>query len=148
MTKRWAACAAALTLSISTAAWPAPAKTKPKSFVVAVPFDFIVGNRTLPAGSYRFQIVLGSPTANDTVGVLAVRSADGRYYASTITNIAEGEAPSEGPRVVFSRSADRASLAQLWEQGNPVGLKLQTPASDNQVAADWPGQVVTLIPPR
>jgi hypothetical protein len=148
MTKRWIAFAAALTLSISTAAWPAQAKTKPKSFVVAVPFDFIVGNRTLPAGSYRFQFVLGSPTANDTVGVVAVRSADGRYYASTITNITEGEAPSDGLRVVFSRSGDRASLAQLWEQGNPVGLTLRASASDNEVAADWPDQVVTLIPPR
>jgi hypothetical protein len=69
MTKRWAVFAAALTLWVTTAAWPAQAKTKPKSFVVAVPFDFTAGNRTLPAGSYRFQIVLGSPTQNDTVGI-------------------------------------------------------------------------------
>lgn len=145
MTKRLGVLAAALTLWMSIAG-PAQAKVQPKSFVVAVPFDFVVGNRTLPAGSYRFQMVLGSPTQTDTVGILAVRSVDGRYYASTVTRLTEGEAPTDGPKVVFSRSNDRASLAQLWEKGNSVGLKLKT--DNDEVAQDWPDQFVTLIPSR
>jgi hypothetical protein len=148
MMKRFAVLAAALTLWVTAAAWPAHAKSKPKTFVVAVPFDFVVGNRTMPAGSYRFQMVLGSPTQNDTDSVLAVRSLDGRYYASAFTAVTQGHAPSDGPRLVFSRAGDRASLSQLWEQGNAMGLKLRVAAYETEMAAQQDDEVLTLIPSR
>ena len=61
MLKRLSAFAAALTFGTIIAALPAHAKSATKSFTFAVPFDFVVGNRTMPAGAYRFQLVLGSP---------------------------------------------------------------------------------------
>jgi len=134
MLKRLSAFATVLILAATIVPSPAQAKAKPKSYTIAVPFDFVVGNRTMPAGNYRFQLVFGSPTQNDTAAVLAVRGEDGRYYTSTFTTVTEGEAPSDGPKLVFSRAGDRASLSQLWEQGNSVGLKLNVPNADTQLA--------------
>jgi hypothetical protein len=134
MLKRLSAFAAALIVSATIVPSPAHAKPRPKAYTIAVPFDFVVGNRTMPAGNYRFQLVFGSPTQNDTGAVLAVRSEDGRYYASTFTSVTEGDAPSDGPRLVFSRAGDHASLSQLWEQGNSNGLKLNVPNADTQLA--------------
>ena len=136
MLKRLSALAVALMLSATIVSSPAQAKTKPKVYTIAVPFDFVVGNRTMPAGNYRFQIVFGSPTPNDTAAVLAVRGEDGRYYTSTFTSVTEGEAPSDGPKLVFSRAGERASLSQLWEQGNSVGLKLNVVNNAMQLAQD------------
>jgi hypothetical protein len=148
MMKRFAILAVALTFLTALAPRPVHASSKPKSFVVAVPFDFVVGNRTMPAGSYRFQIVFGSPKQNDTAGVLVVRSLEGHYYVSTFTSVATGNAPSEGPRLVFSRSGDRASLSQLWEQGNSVGLKLRVPTAGTEVAIERADDTLTIIPSR
>jgi hypothetical protein len=148
MIKRFAAVAVALTTLTTMAVLPVHAASKAKTFVVAVPFDFVVANRTMPAGSYRFQIVFGSPQQNDTVGILAVRSLDGRYYASTLTSIASGSASSDGPKLVFSRNGDRASLSQFWEQGNTVGLKLRVPAAGTEVALERADETLTIIPSR
>jgi hypothetical protein len=148
MMKRFAAVAVALTALMTMAVLPVHAASKAKTFVVTVPFDFVVANRMMPAGSYRFQIVFGSPRQNDTVGVLAVRSLDGRYYASTFTSVASGSASSDGPKLVFSRAGDRASLSQLWEQGNTVGLKLRVPASGTEVALERADETLTIIPSR
>lgn len=148
MMKRFAVIAVALSVLTTFAPRPVHAASKPKSLVVAVPFDFVVGNRTMPAGSYRFQIVFGSPRQNDTVGVLAVRSLDGRYYASTLTSVAAGNAPADGPKLVFSHAGDRASLSQLWEQGNPMGLKLRAPATETEIAVEHADDTLTIIPSR
>jgi hypothetical protein len=99
-------------------------------------------------GNYRFQIVFGSPRQNDTVGVLAVCSLDGRYYASTLTSVAAGNAPADGPKLVFSRAGDRASLSQLWEEGNPMGLKLRAPATETELAVEHADDTLTIIPSR
>jgi len=148
MIKRFAAVAVALTTLTTMAVLPVHAASKAKTFVVAVPFDFVVANRTMPAGSYRPQIVFGPPEQRDTVGVLAVRSLDGRYYASTFTSVASGNASSDGPKLVFSRNGDRASLSQLWEQANTVGLKLRVPASGTEVAFERADETLTIIPSR
>jgi hypothetical protein len=134
MLKRLSAFAGALTLCMTITASTAQAKSVPKAYTIAVPFDFVVGNRTMPAGTYRFQLVLGSPKGSDTVAVLAVRSEDGRYYASTLTAVTEGEAPTDGPKLVFNRAGGRAALSQIWEQGNPLGLKLSIANRETQLA--------------
>jgi hypothetical protein len=145
MLKPLSAFAAALILSATIVPSTAQAKPKLKIYTIAVPFNFVVGNRTMPAGNYRFQLVFGSPTENDTGAVLAVRSEDGRYYAATFTTVTEGEAPSDGPKLIFSRAGDRVSLSQLWEQGNSNGLKLNVPNADTQLAQD---REEILIPSR
>ena len=143
MLKRLPALVAALILFATT--MPAHARPRPKAYTIAVPFDFMVGNRTMPAGTYRFQLVFGSPTQNETAAVLAVCSEDRRYYASAFTSVAEGEAPSNGPKLVFRRAGDHASLSQLWEQGNSVGVKLNVANADMQLAQ---GREEILIPSR
>ena len=145
MLKRLSAFAAAIILSTTIVPSPALAKSKPKAYTIAVPFDFVVGNRTMPAGTYRFPLVFGSPTQNDEAAVPAVRSENGRYYASTFTSVAEGEAPADGPKLVFSRAGNHPSLSQMWEQGNSVALKLNVAGTDTELAQD---REEILIPSR
>src|SRR5271166_2003868 len=80
MTRKTLSVAVALTVWLAAATCMATAQPKPKSgFVADVPFDFVVANRTLPAGRYEFQFVLGLPSATDDINVLAVRSLDGQH---------------------------------------------------------------------
>ena len=58
MMKRFAVIAAALTVLTTFAPRPVHAASKPKSFVVAVPFDSVVGNRTMPAATIDFRLSL------------------------------------------------------------------------------------------
>ncbi len=38
-----------------------------------VPFPFVVGNQTLPAGTYQVQRLLGQPVEADQVGMVVIR---------------------------------------------------------------------------
>ena len=48
------------------------------TFKTRVPFPFVVGNQTLPAGTYQIQRLLGRPGEPDEVGMIVVRSTDPR----------------------------------------------------------------------
>jgi hypothetical protein len=79
MTRKTLSIAAFLILCLAAATSVAQAQPKPKSsFAADVPFAFVVGNRTLPAGRYEFRFVLGLPAAADEINILAVRSLDGQ----------------------------------------------------------------------
>ena len=111
--------------------------SRPPALPVKVPFEFIVGNKTLPAGAYEFHSLLNSVAGKDTIDVLAVRSMDGELYRAIVTHVVGGAQPRH-PRVVFTRSGGRVFLSEVWESGKPAGCRLmgrqdqlQTTASEN-----------------
>jgi hypothetical protein len=59
---------------------PTPvAKAQPRHEVTAVayvPFEFVVGNRAFPAGTYVFEMATGSPKITDEAGVLVIRNRE------------------------------------------------------------------------
>jgi hypothetical protein len=116
---------------------------------VKVPFEFVVGNRTFPAGTYKFQSLLNSIPGKDAIDVLTVRSTEGQLYQAIVTDIAEISAEPNKPRLMFTRSGGRAFLSEVWEPGKRAGclirahnVRTQTPQGDGEnitllASMDW-----------
>jgi hypothetical protein len=79
-----------------------------RSLEVNVPFTFEVGNKTMPAGSYRAESI---PTGAGSITILCTSNGDVRMPLSTIaTTSKSGTAASA---LVFHRYGTRYFLAQI-----------------------------------
>jgi len=82
-----------------------------------IPFDFSVGDKTLPAGVYTVE-----PLA--TPGVLQIRREDCRAGALTQTHGVQARPEQDQTKLVFHRYGDRYFLAQVWTAGDSDGREL------------------------
>jgi hypothetical protein len=84
-----------------------------------VPFAFIVGEKTFPAGKYTLK------RAGDTnPGVLEIRNDNGR---GTIFFDVETAQANENPRqtkLVFEKIGDQYFLSEIWASDTNVGYRL------------------------
>ena len=119
--RRWMLIALVATLAISVG--NAQTSHHP-ALTVKVPFEFVVGNRTFPAGTYKFESLLNSVPSNAAIDVLVVRSTEGHLYQAIVADVFGSEEPSN-PRLVFMRNGDRAFLSEVWEPGKQAGWGLQ-----------------------
>ena len=78
--------------------------------VIRVPFDFVAGEKQLPAGRYTVGRI-----RSDGEGALIIRSEDGRETAVVLTNT--GDANPRAAAFVFRRHGDRHFLAQVSVPG-------------------------------
>lgn len=85
--------------------------------VAAVPFEFNVGNTTLPAGKYVITVL--NPTSDRRI--LQVRSKDGRFSAMILTSGVIGKAADDA-KLVFHRYGDRYFFAQARMAGDATTL--------------------------
>jgi hypothetical protein len=129
MTRKTLRVAAFVILCMAAATSVAQAQPKPKSsFVADVPFAFVVGNRTLPAGRYEFQFVLGLPSAEDDINILAVRSLDVQHlYQAVVTRVTRGASEVKTAKLSFSREGDRRFLSQVWWEKAGLQLHVSPP---------------------
>jgi hypothetical protein len=88
-------------------------QTKPGDMVVDVPFAFVAGRQTLPAGRYIVAAM------DDTVRIFNSQTA-GLYVASHSAL----RANSEGSKLVFHRFGDTYFLSGVWATGNKTGREL------------------------
>jgi hypothetical protein len=109
---------------------------------VKVPFEFVVGNQTFPAGTYKFRSLLNSVAGKDAIDVLEVRSAEGHMYRAIVTDVVGSTEEASRPRVRFTRSGGQVFLSEVWEAGRTAGCRLQKRADLEQTAAN---EDVTLI---
>ena len=142
-TRKTLSVAGALLMWMAMATCTAQAQPKPKfSFVADIPFDFLVGNRTLPAGRYEFQFVLGLPAATDDISILAVRSQEGHLYQSVVTRVVRSEPGQKTARVTFGGQRDRRFLSQVW--WDKTGLQLHPSAPPTESAQTGESEVLAL----
>jgi hypothetical protein len=117
------------------------------ALTVKVPFEFVVGSQTFPAGTYKFRSLLNSVPGKAAIDVLEVRSTEGRLYKAIVTDVVGSKEPNNA-RLVFTRSGDRAFLSEVWESRKQAGCRLlggngrtQTDSENDQVtliaSADW-----------
>lgn len=130
-------------ITITTAA--ADAQTRRKvGFEANVPFEFVVGNRPFPAGTYVFEMATGSPKTTERAGVLVVRNHERKLYAAVSTDVASDSNAHVSPKVVFVRNGERVYLAKVWRQGSVAGLSVHLPPDATEVE-DWQeSEVLTL----
>jgi len=99
-----------------------------------IPFEFIVGNTTLPAGTYTFT----KPTS--TPGVLLIRSLDGHESLVVMTrDVQEGLTPPDETKLVFNRYGDQYFLAQVWTIGTVSGREFLESSTESEVAKNFSG---------
>jgi hypothetical protein len=84
-----------------------------------VPFDFVVGDKTLPAGAYDVSTI----TSTTNEGIL-VRSTDGHHKAIRLAHAVQANAPKERAMLTFRRYGSSYFLAQIWTPGLADGQEM------------------------
>ena len=103
-----------------------------------IPFDFMVGDKTFPAGTYTFA------DPNITPGVLLIRSLDRHESMLVATRDVENLTRPDETKLVFSRYGDLYFLAQVWTVGDVSGLELLKSSTESEVAENFSRQVLAL----
>jgi hypothetical protein len=101
-----------------------------------IPFDFIVGNKTLTAGEY--SIGRAQAASGDTV--ILISSADQSAHVLSLTNPVQTWKPKGKGTLVFHRYGDQYFLFQVWPAGANTGRVLPKSRREIQQLAQGPGK--------
>lgn len=85
---------------------------------VSVPFDFIVGDQTFPAGDYVLE------SHGFYTQALVIHSLDNRATTTVLSIPVRANSAQAATKLVFHRYGDRYFLAQVWRAGDIVGREL------------------------
>ena len=89
-----------------------------QSVTATIPFDFVVGDKTLPAGRY-----IVSAATNDGTG-LRIENRDGKYLAFRLSNPVAQKSQKHQVKMVFNRYGQQYFLTQIWS-GDGSGRELR-----------------------
>jgi hypothetical protein len=96
--------------------------------VVNVPFDFMVGNKTLPAGQYSVKV------SGKEQALLLIDREDATQSMFIATNAAVANEPQSESKLVFNRYGDRYFLSQVWTAGYAQGRQLLKTSREKEIA--------------
>ena len=91
-----------------------------------IPFDFVVGDRVMPAGEY---IVAPAGSLGQAISISSNGSSD-----LALTSACATSGPSKSTKLVFHALAGRYFLSQVWVEGYSQGRQLRTSKSEVQLA--------------
>jgi len=105
---------------------PAKAQCADIQSVANIPFQFSVGEKTLPAGQYRVTCMNSGYGA----GVIHLSNSNGAVgaTAASVTGKAKDHA-----RLVFHRYGDRYFLVQAWAAGEELGLEITKSRAEREL---------------
>jgi hypothetical protein len=96
----------------------APVSAQTVALNASVPFDFVVGGRTMPAGSYLVS-------SEGVHGILAIRNeSTGVAPTFIISNAAYGAMDSGGGVLTFNRYGSDYFLAKVWDGSRAAGRSI------------------------
>jgi hypothetical protein len=108
---------ALLSLFTMLAAAPAYAQSA-DNIVLKVPFSFVVGKKTLPAGEYTVKRALSTR-------LTLIRNAGGRRECTTVLTMpVPPETMALAAKLIFHRYGDQYFLHQVWTPGSERGGQL------------------------
>ena len=111
----------ALVVLVGSVAVVAQAQTDSRIALIAtIPFQFSIGNKTLPAGEYTVRSI----SDDYSTVVLKLESRDGRTNAMLLTFTVQGIAQ-DNARLVFHRYGNQYFFAQAWVDGDSNGVEAQ-----------------------
>jgi len=91
-----------------------------------IPFDFVVGNKNLPAGEY---FIVNAKTTSDIVLTISSRND----VANTLTIPVQIGTPTDTAKLVFHRYGDQYFLFQVWQVGATAGRALPKSRAERDV---------------
>ncbi len=112
MKKQLTRACAVFGLVLMSAAFTGASAQTARTIFVHVPFEFVVGEKRLPAGDYTVRRIL-----LDSAKTLLIRSADGRAAATVHTSDAGKRAAAPQAKLVFAQYGEQYFLAQVWTPG-------------------------------
>jgi hypothetical protein len=121
--------AAIALLAIANFALAGHANAQSNGVEATVPFDFTVGDKLLPAGSYILKP--GSRTSN----MIVVRNRDKAIAALSIAGTDENRSRTGG-RLVFHRYGSQYFLSEILCNDADMNLKLPTSKTEQRVRLD------------
>jgi hypothetical protein len=124
-TRRVLGCLSIAALAILLAA---PVSAQTVILRASVPFDFIVGGRTMPAGDYLLS-------TGGTVRVLEIQSQV-KGIAPVLTTINNGEGPlaGDGASLTFNRYGSDYFLASMWDRAAAGGCSIPMSRAEREKA--------------
>ncbi len=106
---------------------------------IKVPFAFVAGGQTLPAGNYQIEMLTQSKPGQDAVEVIVLRGKDHFGYASFVASLEMGESLS--PKMQFRMDSDTVVLTRVSVTGKSFRLG---PAHDEHEYVETVGLYVTV----
>jgi hypothetical protein len=123
----------ALIVGLSFVSAVVSAKGQSTQAVAKVPFEFIVGEKTLPSGKYIVRRI------SDTNAALRIQSADGKDSAVRLTDQIFPKMNKTQARLVFHRYGERYFLSEVWMGADSTGRHLlksrQEGSSERELAS-------------
>ena len=96
--------------------------------VVNIPFDFVAGNTTLPAGEYSVQV------SGPERALILIDRKDPAPSVIIDSNADVANEIQSQSRLVFNRYGDRYFLSQVWAAGNSRGRQLLKSGREKEMA--------------
>ncbi len=95
-----------------------------------IPFDFVIGTKTLPQGTYTVKLLETSQN------VLVVRGQDNNEAAVAISiTVSTEDTEDNSPKLIFHRYGDQYFLSQVWSGARLDGRELpKTPREREHMA--------------
>ena len=97
------------------------------SLKVNIPFSFMAGKATLPAGTYTVE-------RSGAQGVLVIRNIDGGASAAVLTQATESRAAQAQSKLDFHRYGEQYFLSKVWTEGDTVGRELPKTRMEREAA--------------
>lgn len=109
----------AMMVLVGSMAMAAQAQNNGRPALVAeIPFEFNVGNKTLPAGEYMVRSV----SDTSPIVVLDIQSRNGKAGAMLMMISVQGKTPDRA-KLMFNRYGNQYFFAQTWLDGETIGLE-------------------------
>jgi len=126
---------AAALITASALQAQAPAGPRP---VWDVPFDFVVGDQTLPAGQYTVR--------QDTPrGAVQVQSLDWKTSRFRMANKVQAGRVQDRSRLIFRRYGNQNFLARIWIAGSEFGSELAKSRYEREISRRGPVEAVAMV---
>ena len=128
-----------LTLSLLLSAAAAYAQL---DLAATIPFDFQVGEKVLPAGSYEIRMDVNT-------GLVQVRGrSNGEAATIGSFRVGGGPTPSAESKLVFNRYNSRYFLKEMWREHFSRGRAIHQTRSEREVARYVPPQPTMVLAQR
>jgi hypothetical protein len=125
----------AMIVLVGSMAVAARAQTSGRTQLIAnIPFQFNVGNKTLPAGEYTVAQV--NPASDHAV--LQLRSRDGSASAMVQMGSVIGKAQ-ESAKLILNRYGNQYFFAQAWVDGDNTGLQAPKSRAERNIERELAG---------
>ncbi len=99
-----------------------------RQLTVTIPFEFVAGDKTMPAGEYTIK------TVGPTNAIILIDAKDGDLSAYLGSHAAVSSGIQIESKLVFNRYGDRYFLSQVWSAGYSQGRQLHKSKREKEVS--------------